>query len=303
MSEFLGRPTTRLAASALVLGAAVAGFLVVLLSSPARVQPTLLDQPITVKRALSTTAALFGDRIGAEVDVYTDDRVIDPRSVRLRPDFRPYRAVTTTVDRVRRGHVSLLRTRISLACLTRDCVPPSTGGVLRFRPLRITYRAGASARNRDVSWEPIQVLSRVPADLSARVGVVDTAPPLDSRFGTSPTLLRWLLGLAAALLALIGAMLVVSGLWPPLFSFFRRARPLSPLEASLAEVEAAAQRGDERARRHVLEQLALRLGELPSPSLEATTRELAWAEAVPEPDALTRLAQQVRASLNGALRR
>ena len=302
MKGIRSRSAVRLAAIAVVLGAVAAGF-VVLLSSPARVQPTLLDQPITVKRALSTTTALFGDRIGAEVDVYTDDRAIDPGSVRLRPDFRPYRAVATTVGRSRRGHVSLLRTRISLACLTKVCVPPSTGVILRFRPLRITYRAGASARTRDVSWEPIQLLSRVPADPSARVGVVDTAPPLDPRFGISPTLLRWLFGLVAAALALVGAALAVGGLWPPLFSLFRRARPLSLLEASLVEVETAARLGDEQARRRVLEQLATRLGELPAPSLEAETRSLAWAETVPEPDALTQLAQQVRASLNGALNR
>ena len=96
---------------------------------------------------------------------------------------------------------------------------------------------------------------------------------------------------------------MVGGLWPPLFSPFRRTRPLSPLETSLLEVETAARVGDETSRRRVLEQLAMHLAEVPSPVLEARTRTLAWAESTPEPEALTLLAQQVRTSLNGAVRR
>jgi hypothetical protein len=297
------KPASRLVAIAVVMCAATAGFLTVLLASPPRAEPTLLTKPITIKRALSTTVASFGDRIEAEVDVYTDGRTIDAGSVRVRPDFTPYRAVSTRVDRARRGVVSLLRSRIVLSCVTKACVPPRGGGSLRFRPLTVTYRARGQHLSVQVPWGSIQLSSRLPLDPTAHVGVVDTAPALNARFSLSPALLRGLLILVAAILGLAGAASVVSGLWPPFFSLLRSARPVSPLESSLLQVETAARSGDETARRHVLDQLATHLAELPSPVLEARTRSLAWAASTPEPEALTRLAQQVRSSLNGGLLR
>ena len=302
VARLSSKPATRLAAVAAVLFVVSVGLYAVFRSAPSRVEPALLESPITVKRALSATAALFGDRIEAEVDVYTDDRAVDRRSVRLRTTFAPYRAVATKVERSRRGHVSLLRTRIVLACLTKACVPPTTGAILRFRPAEVTFRAASRDKRIEIPWGPVQIASRIPSDSTARVGVIDTAPPLDPRFAISPGLLHALLLVAVALLGLGGVALVVTGLWPPLFSL-RRAPLLSPLETSLREVEAAAQAGDTTARRRVLEQLATRLGELPSPSLEARTRSLAWAEDTPEPEALTRLVQQVRTSVNGVVRR
>jgi len=297
------RPAMRGTALALVAPVVLAGFLVAFLVAWSHTTSALLERPVTVKRALSTTAALFGDRVEAEVDVYTDDRTVDPGSVRVRTDFTPYRAVTTRVDRTSHAGLSLLRTRIVLTCLTQACLPPRTGGrVLHFAPLAVSYRASAKSASVEVPWGPLQVLSRLPADPAANVGVVDTAPALDPSFPRSPALLRGALIGAAALLGLAGAALVVTGLWPSNLPG-RRRRPISPLEQSLLEVETAAQREDEPRRRHALDQLATRLAELPSPSLEARTRSLAWGPDTPEPQAITHLTDEVRASVNGGSRR
>lgn len=298
------RPATRAAAIAIVLCAVVAGFLAAFLVSRPHPEPALLDPPITIKQALSTSATLFGDSIEAEVDVYTDDGTIDPRSVRVSTDFTPYRAVATRVDRARLGHVSLLRSRIVLACLTKACVPPrAASGLLNFRPLRVTYRTGTGDASIDVPWTQIQLSSRLPRDPAALLGTIDTPPPLDPGFAVSPALLRTVLLLGAALLALVGAALVVTGVWPPSFYALHRWHRLSPLERSLLQVEAAAHSGDETVRRHVLDELANRLAEVPSPSLEARTRSLAWGASTPEPEALSLVAKQVRTSLNGGSRR
>ena len=104
----------------------------------------LLDGPITVKRALSTSATLFGDPVEAEVDVYTRDRSIAPR-VGQRGDRASGRTGSRRRGSTREheGDISLLRTRITLECLTRTCLPPRGGvRVVRFRPFAVTYRRG-----------------------------------------------------------------------------------------------------------------------------------------------------------------
>ena len=178
---------------------------------------------------------------------------------------------------------------------------PSRGKtrVLRFPPLAVTYRSGRREERVLVPWEPLQVSSRVPAGPSPRVGIVDSAPPLEPRFERSPEILRTLFLLTAAVLGLAGAALVVTALWPPSYLAQRRRRRLSPLERSLQHVEAAAEGGDEASRRRTLDDLATHLGDVPSPSLEVRTRALAWGESPPDPEALARLAEQVRATVNG----
>jgi hypothetical protein len=298
------KPAARLLVIGLVLGAAVAAVLVAVILHRPSSSPEMLENPVTVKRVLSTTAALFGDPVEAEIDVYTNDRRVPPGSVDVRTDFRPYRVVTTKVERVSQGDVSLLRTRISLQCLARRCLPPQQGGerLVQFRPGAVRYRQDGRAMLALVPWRPLQLSSRLPLDSAPSLGIIDAPPPLEPRFAHSPEKLRALLLLAAAILGLAGAALVVTALWPRSFWSQRRLRRLSPLERSLLEVEAAARSDDESVRRRTLDQLATRLGEVPSQSLEAQTRALAWGQSPPAPEALTLLAEHVRTALNGGVR-
>lgn len=297
------KPAVRVSAGALVVGATLAGFLVPVATSPTHARSALLEQPITVKRALSTTAALFGDRVEAEVDVYTADSAIDPASVRIQTDFRPYRAAATRIDRSTRDGMSLLRSRTVLVCLTRRCLAPSGGRSLQFRPVTVAFRRAGRKRSLEILWQPLETLSRAPSGSGAQAGIVDTAPPLDSGFPRSPALLQAGLILAAVALTLAGLALVVPALWPHAPRLRRRRTPPSRLEQLLLELETAARIGDEAKRRSVLDQLATSLSTLPSPALEAHTRSLAWGATVPEPDMLLGLAERVRTSVNGALRR
>jgi hypothetical protein len=293
-------PAARLLAVGLILVAAAAVMLAIVLVDRPGSTARPLDDPITVKRSLSTSAALFGDPVEAEVDVYSDDARIAARSVRVSTSFEPYRVTATRVDRRHQGDVSLLRTRISLECLSQACLPPrGKARVLRFPPFAVAYRNGGREQRVLVPWEPLQVSSRLPADTKERVGIVDSAPLLESRFERSPQTLRAVFLLAAAVLGLAGAALVVTAFWPSSYLAQRRQRRLSPLERSLQQVEAAAEGDDEAARRRTLDDLATHLGEIPSPSLEVRTRALAWGQGPPDPEELTHLAEQVRATLNG----
>lgn len=302
--EAAATPIARATLVALLAVLVAVGFVLVFAGFRSRsAQPVPLQQPVTVKRALSSPTAFFGDRVHAEVDVYSDDGVVDPASVRVRSDFRPYRAVSTRLDRTTNAGVTLLRVRTTIACLRRECLPSRKGdSVVQFRPFSVSYRTHGRREIVQVPWGSLQVLSRLPADATARAGVVDTAPPVDPGTRVSPGLARGLLILAAVLLGLVGAVLVVRGLLPREL-LARRRRRLSPLELSLLDVETAARLGDEAQRRRALDLLATRLGELPAPSLEQRTRSLAWGPEKPDAELLVLLAGEVRDRTNGGSRR
>ncbi len=295
-------PAARLLAIGLILVAAATAILVVVLADRPSSTARVLDDPVTVKRSLSTSAALFGDPVEAEVAVYSENSRIAGRSVRVSTAFAPYRVARTRVDREQQGGVTLLRNRISLECLTLACLPaPGRSRVFQFPPVTVTYRSDGRDQKVQVPWEPLRVSSRLPADAKARVGIVDSAPPLDPRFERSPATLGSLFLVIAVALGLAGAALVVKALWPSSHVTRRRERRLSPLERSLLQVEAAAAADDEAVRRKTLDNLALHLAELPSPGLAVRTRALAWGQDPPDSEALTSLAEHVRATLNGGV--
>jgi hypothetical protein len=251
--------------------------------------------PITVKRSLSSASALFGDTITAQVDVLTDDAVIDPYSVSVGIDLRPYRTVSTDVDRTRRGSVSLLHTVVRLRCLTSACLPRRDGQPFSFEPLEVRYRLGREEGVERIPWRALAVHSRLSSDPSAPLGVVDTPPELSADFARSPTLLRFALGALALVLALVGVLLVVQGLWPQFFYSLKAWRRLTPLEQAIVQVEAAAGLEDETVRRRALDQLATQLDSAGAAELGLETRGLAWAADAPDRAELAGLVTRIRA--------
>jgi hypothetical protein len=129
--------------------------------------------------------------------------------------------------------------------------------------------------------------------------LAEAPPSMRTTTRVSPALVRTLLVGPAISLATVGAWLVLTGVWPHVFSTQRRWRELSALEQALAQLDAAGEIDDAGVRRRVLEQLATRLGEAELPALERRSRTLAWSAPVPERDDLARLGDDVRASLEG----
>ncbi|HEY7380690.1 MAG TPA: hypothetical protein VH572_05730 [Gaiella sp.] len=299
LARVWSEPLARLLVGALLLVPLLA--LLVLTQLPAaRESPArLVRGPVTVTGSLSPTTALFGDRVEAEIAVYTNDERIDPDSVRVESDFAPYEVVSRQSVRSRQGHVSLLETTFSLSCLTLDCLAPRQGGrVFRFPPLTVSFRQDNRERSLQSAWDPIRVYSR----LGENPRLVDAPPALDTGFRVSPTLMQIVLGLLATGLALVGTAFVVAGLWPRFPYSLRLWRRLSPLEQALAQLDAAARIDDEQTRRQVLDQLATRLGEQELTVLERESRALAWGEAAPQPDELALIGERVRTSTNGGSR-
>jgi hypothetical protein len=287
-----------------LLAAAAAAALAVTAAHGASPAPTLLNDPITVVRDLSTTSTLFGDPVEAEVDVYTDAQRVPDGSVRLDARFGPYSAVTTMTALSRRGGLSLRRTRITLQCLTRSCLPEQgTTRIVRFPAAIVRYVQDGRTMTVAVPWQPLQVSSRVPAGTAPGLGLADAAPRLDPGFARPPGVVRALLLVAAAPLGVAGAWLLVSALWPAGYLSRRRWRRLSPLERSLERVEAASRSDDEGERRRTLDELATRLADVPAPASFPRARALAWGATPPRPESLTELAGQVRTTLNGEVRR
>jgi hypothetical protein len=294
------RRYARAAAIALILGMVLAALLVATFVHRPQAPAAALAGPVTVNRALSSTAIAFGDAVTAEIDVISRDAEVPAGSVRVATSFAPLTVVSTKVDRARVGGASLLRTRATLQCVKRGCLPPDGGRSVAFAPIVVSYtNAGGTARV-ELPWSRLHVASRVEHGTVA-IGALDTAPPLDPGFTRSPRTVRLALLVATVLLALGGAALVVSALWPASLRRSRWAR-LSPLECSLLLVEEAARSDSETERRRTLDQLALRLGDAQATQLELRARALAWGETPPESRNLTLLTADVRSSLNGKVR-
>ncbi len=304
LAAVAAEPTYRIVAIGAVLLAFVALAVAVVLRPDGRssTTPGLQQQPITVKRGLSTGSVLFGDTITAEVDIVSDDARVPPDSVRLRTDFRPLTVVGTTVERDRRGEATLRRDVYVLRCATVACLPPKDGRPVRFAPATVQYRAGGRARTETVPWRGLIVHSRLSGDPAAAEGITDAPPALSTGFARSPTLVVVALGLLALVLGLAGALLVVQGLWPRFFYSLGWWRSLSPLSQSLLQVEASASIDDEAVRRGALDRLATQLEAAQVPDLGGEARRLAWGPAVPGPAELAGFVARVRAAARKSAR-
>jgi hypothetical protein len=301
LRELWSEPAVRIVAILLVVVPALT--LVVLATLPRGGTPTrqLTSPPIEATQTLSPQTVLFGDRVEARVDVLADAS-LDPASVHVQADFRPYKVVSTTVRRSRQGSLSLVSTRIELSCLAQSCLPSrKTVRQFRFPPATISFRRDGRLLQVQSPWpNGVYVSSRLgPPSVPAQL--VDRPPSLGEGFRFSPQAAQVVLICVTAMLALAGGLLLARGLWPRFFYSRRRWRRLSPLERALLQVQAAAEIDDEETFRRTLEQLATRLEEARLPDLEREVRASAWGAATPRADSLELLVRRIRRDLNGSL--
>ncbi|MFN8223682.1 MAG: hypothetical protein U0R50_10625 [Gaiellales bacterium] len=293
--ERLAEPGIRLALAVLAALAALVAAAIALMPR-ATAPATVVDGPITVRRALATVSARFGDTITAEASVLSDDRRVPPDTVALRADFRPYAVVGQTSDVRRRGTTTLREATFTLRCLTSACLPPANGKPVRFPPLRVSFERGGVGRTLTVAWPGLAVHSQLSGDPLVPVGIVDAPPALGNGTRVSAGLMRALFALAAISAGLAGALLVLQALWPTRFYSLREWRRLTPLGQAMAQVDAAARIEDEGLRRQVLDRLAGRLDEAGALTLGREARGLAWGPATPGRQELEAFAARVRAT-------
>jgi hypothetical protein len=253
---------------------------------------------ISLAAQTGTRIAFFGDRVGASALAVVDTRKVDPRSLRTRADFAPFRVATTSTERRRSGPILTLRTTWRLTCLDTACLPGGTQHDFAWAPVELDYRLSGTSLPRALTapFEPVRILSRVGA-ATAHPRFRVPAPVVEpARYRLAP-------GLLAPLLFGAGALLCLAALAGVAYAFFglrrRRSAPPDALALVLAEVRAAARgNGDSGRRRRALERLA----ELVEPldgDLGATTRTLAWAPDDPPPDAIDELARRANEAARG----
>jgi hypothetical protein len=267
------------------------------------------------KRMLASTSvtpsrSLFGQVITATVRVVVDPRRIDPASVQVKTDFRPYSTRSEHDRRTRIGEATVLSFSYELQCLSAGCVPRGATGRAKAAATAFTLRdARVSARERDA--KPLRVAVAWPAfGVQSRLTAADIAlgePEVERPF--RPPAVTWRLtpnlvgGLAAglSLLLLLGGGALVASValadGRPL-RVLRIPAHMTPVERALALAEYAAKHGETEESRKALERLAEELRRKGAAGQADAAERLAWSASHPTPENVAVLAHSVRS--NGA---
>lgn len=264
-----------------------------------------------VRTEVTPPRSLFGRVLTARAQVIVDPRVVDPATVDLNADFRPFN-VRESSRRVGDGPGAARTVEFAyeIQCLQRACVPLGVKGRLsgaetanELPPARLTARrrdGGTIARR--VAWPTFGVSSRLTADeiaFSTPLAPTTFTPPSVS-WRISPNVL----GTASASLAvllLLGAAWLVASVALRDTRRLRAARipaHLSPVERALALAEHAAAHGEVDESRKALERLAAELRRRRALEQAGDAERLAWSSRGPSPETIAELADSVRS--NGA---
>jgi hypothetical protein len=262
---------------------------------------TLVHADVTPARSL------FGQVLTAHAQLIVDPRRVDPASVELNANLRPYR-IRSESRRVTSGlgRADVVDFTYEIQCVTRACVPLGTGKgamVAQLKPAKATYRSRAGATvSVPVAWPVFGVQSRLTAEeiaLSTPQAAQGSTPPPVS-WAISPGLLGGLALSAAALLMLGAGWLVASVVARN--SRLVRARRIpahfTPIERALVLAEYSAAHGELDESRKALERLAEELRKQAAGSYADDAERLAWSESGPSPETVAALASNVRS--NGA---
>ncbi|NUR76656.1 MAG: hypothetical protein HOQ28_10285 [Thermoleophilia bacterium] len=264
-----------------------------------------------VRTQVSPARSLFGQVLTAQAEVIVDPRLVDPASVDLKADLRPFRirsAVRRVVDGP--GRSVIVDFRYAIQCISRACVPRGLAGRARGAATAEQLNpAQATARERDghalelrVAWPVFGVQSRLTADEIAfsTPQAAATLTPTPVSWAISPNLLG-AFALGGAALLLLGAGWLVASVVRGDTRAFRGPRipsHLTPIERALALAEHAAAHGEVAESRKALERLAVELRRRRAVVEAGSAERLAWSERGPSPETVAELAEEVRS--NGA---
>jgi hypothetical protein len=268
-----------------------------------------------VRTQVTPARSLFGQVLTAHAEVVVDPRRVDPSSVDLKADLRPFHIRSSSRSVVDGpGRATIVDFRYEIQCLSRACVPLGSKGRARGAAnVQHLGPARATARGRDggvlvkrVTWPIFAVQSRLtPDEIALSTPQVDstlTPPPVS--WAISPNLLGAAVSGAALLLVLGAAWLVVSVVWGESRRTHGPRIPahLTAVDRALALAEYAAAHGETAESRKALERLAAELRRrrtVPATDTHAEDAEqLAWSEGGPSPESVAELASAVRS--NGA---
>ena len=302
----LGRRHGAVGLVAVALGGAV-GAALLLRAGDDGTAARLGPDGIRARTVIEPRVALFADTVTAKVEVVLDSTRIDPESLRVSTNFRPFLQIRAPARSTRRaGATQYEETVYVLRCLGADCAPQQPSASREFAPARVTYvTRGGSRGSRVLRWPVLVVNSRiVPDDFERDDELSDpwradlvSLPTVSYRI--SPSLLLGLLLGGAAVLALLGGLLVYAALpqrRPPEAEQALEPPELSPLDRALALLENGVPGDGAGPRRQALERVARELAARDA-GLADEARTLAWAAAPPPLDSARRIATRVRSAL------
>jgi hypothetical protein len=251
---------------------------------------------VAVRTSIAPSPVLFGDLVTARAEVLVDRERVDPDTVRIAADFKPYSIVGTPREsRSESGHAVTIDVRYTLHCLVEACLPQSGGVVLP--KLRVhTKPSSDSDVEYSQSWPRIDVVSRVePTALATDPPPWrrETAlPPVSYRLGPGPLALALTLG--AVVLSLGAFTLVGWELSRRRRTLLERARFRSALSRALELARASVARSPDD-RRRALALLARVLAFDPDGGrrLAPAAARLAWGRAEPSPAGLASLLEEI----------
>jgi hypothetical protein len=226
----------------------------------------------------------FGDRVQATLELAVDPKRVDVETVRALVNLEPYRVLETRRSVDRAGGTALVRYRLVLRCLERECL----AGILGRRdiefPATKVFYAGKQGKVRhvDAEWPALRALTRVtPSDVATFPIAVDAEPlAAGGRYSHSPAALAWGASALAAFLVFGASALLAQ-------PFLRRRRgpvaaaPVAEPEPdgvtrALAALEAAIAPAPADERVPALDRLARELDAAGSQDLAQAARRLAW---------------------------
>jgi hypothetical protein len=263
--------------------------------------PSLLPakgKPVSVALAEFIPAHhTFADRVQATLELAVDPKRVDVETVRPLVALEPYRVLESSRSVRRAGGTSLVRYRLVLECLEKECL----AGILGRRdiafPATKVFYAGkqGNVRHVDAEWPALRALTRVtPSDLASFPIAVDAEPLTGGgRYRHSPATLAWAASALAALLVVGAAALLAHPFLRrrrrPLAAALvdepepdRVTRALAALEATIAPAPA-----DERA--PALDRLARELDAVGDHELAKDARRLAWRDDEISPERVEEL--------------
>jgi hypothetical protein len=260
-----------------------------------------------VRTSITPTRSLFGQIVTARADVVLDPRVVDPASVELAADFKPFRVrweSRRVVPAI--GRATVVRFAYELQCVARKCLPAQNDrGATGFQvsPTRVTARerGGRKVTARAV-WPEFGVQSRLTGD-----DIAFSTPRIDTAFAAPHVSWAVSPGLVGGIAIGLAGLLVLGAGWLIATVALRDGRPLrtlripshlTPIERALLLAEHAASRGEVPESRKALERLAVELRRSGIPGRADEAEQLAWSQHAPSSETVAGLAEAVRS--NGA---
>lgn len=268
---------------------------------------TYAPKKTLVHTEVTPARSLFGQVLTAHAQLVVDPRRVDPASVELDVNLRPFQ-IRSETRRVTRGlgRAAIVDFQYDIQCVTRACVPhqKSPGAeAFQLKAAKATYSGrDGKAFTLSVDWPAFGVQSRLtPEEIALSTPQVangSAQPPVS--WAVSPGLLGGLALVVASLLMLGSGWLVASVVRGDMRPLRVRRIPahLTAIERALVLAEHATAHGEVEESRKALERLAEELRRQRAEGYANEAERLAWSERGPSPETVAELATSVRR--NGA---